>query len=154
MQKVLFTLAASLAIATPALANEARVEARGGVYWSPGYTKGTVGAAAGYDFDLGSAAFAGAEVSADKVLDSNANRVAVGFTGRIGIKPSPNDKLFAAGGYTTKICTLCENAEHLGAGYEHTFGNRLYGKVEYRHFFVNNGAPNSNAVSAGLGVKF
>ena len=27
----------------------ARVEARGGVYWSPGYTKGTVGAAAGYE---------------------------------------------------------------------------------------------------------
>ncbi len=154
MRKVLFTLAASLAIATPAMANEARVEARGGVYWSPGYSKGTAGAAAGYDFDLGSSGFAGAEVSADKVLDSNANRVAFGFTGRAGIKASPDDKLFVAGGYTTKICELCESAEHLGAGYEHKFGSGLYGKVEYRHFFTNNGPPDSNAVSAGIGIKF
>ncbi len=154
MRKVLLTLAASLAIATPALANEARVEARGGVYWSPGHTDGTVGAAVGYDFDLGTSAFAGAEVSGDKVLDSTHNRIAWGFTGRVGVKPSPGDKLFAAAGYTTKPCSLCESATHLGAGYEHNFASRLYGKVEYRHFFVHNGAPDANAVSAGLGIKF
>ena len=152
MRKYLMFLAASLAVATPALANEARVEARGGVYWTPGDTAGTAGVAAGYDFDLGSA-FAGGEVSADKILESG-TKVAYGFTGRLGVKPSPGDKLFAAAGYTTKPCDLCEHATNLGAGWEHSFASRLYGKVEYRHFFTAGGAPDSNAVSAGLGVKF
>jgi hypothetical protein len=153
MRKVLLTLAASLAIATPALANEARVEARGGVYWEPGHTDATAGAAVGYDVDLGTGAFAGAEVSGDKVLDGTHNRVGFGFTGRLGMKPSPDDKVFAAGGYTTKFCASCQAAEHLGVGYEHGFANRLYGKVEYRHYFVNS-SPDSNAVMAGVGVKF
>ncbi|MGE3691650.1 MAG: hypothetical protein AB7F98_09745 [Novosphingobium sp.] len=153
MRKVLFSLAASCAIATPALAGEARLEARGGVYWEPGTTQATAGAAAGYDADLGPGAFIGGEVSADKVLQSN-RRVAFGFTGRAGIKASPNDKLFAAGGYTTKNCALCEDAVHAGGGYEHKFASRLYGKVEYRHFFTNNSAPDGNTVMAGLGIKF
>ena len=153
MRKVLLTLAASMAVASPALANEARVEVRGGVYWSPGYSKGTVGAAAGYDFDLGSSAFAGVEVSGDKILDSTANRVAFGFTGRIGVKASANDKLYVAGGYTTKPCSTCVDAEHIGAGWEHSFG-RVYGKVEYRHFLTNQGAPDANAVVGGVGLHF
>lgn len=153
MRKVLLSLAASLVLATPALANEARVEARGGVYWTPGATKGTAGVAAGYDFDLGSSTFVGAEVSGDKILTNN-TRVAVGFTGRAGIKASPADKLYVDGGYTTKPCRLCEDAVHAGAGYEHSFGQSLYGKVEYRHFFTEHNTPDSNAVVAGLGVKF
>jgi len=153
MRKVLLSLAASLVVASPALANEARVEGRGGVYWSPGYTQGTAGVAAGYDFDLGSSAFAGAEVSADKILDGG-TKVVFGFTGRAGLKASEADKLYAAGGYSTKPCDLCEDAVHLGAGYEHAFGSSLYGKVEYRHFFTNNGVPDANAVSAGIGLRF
>jgi hypothetical protein len=157
MRKVLLSLAAALsvsgALAAPAMANEARIEARGGVYWTPGATKGTAGVAAGYDFDLGSSAFVGAEVSGDKILTGN-TRIAVGVTGRAGIKASPADKLFVAGGYTTKPCGLCEDAVHAGAGYEHSFGQSLYGKVEYRHFFTQHSTPDSNAVVAGLGVKF
>ena len=53
MRIVLLSLAASLVAATPALANEVRVETRAGVYWTDGATKGTAGVAAGYDFDLG-----------------------------------------------------------------------------------------------------
>lgn len=153
MRKVLFSVAASLLLASPALANEARVEARGGVYWTPGDTAATAGVAAGYDFDLGSSTFAGAEVSGDKIIESG-TKVAFGFTGRVGLKTAPGDKLFAAAGYTTKPCDLCQTAINAGGGYEHGFGNKLYGKVEYRHFFTNNGAPDSNAISAGLGVKF
>jgi len=153
MRKVLFPLMIALAAASPALANEARVEARGGVYWEPGDTKATAGVAAGYDFDLGSAAFAGGEVSGDKILESG-RKVAFGFTGRLGVKASPADKLYIDGGHTTKPCELCESAEHIGAGYEHNFASRLYGKVEYRHFLTHNGAPKSNAVSAGVGLKF
>ncbi len=153
MRKVLLPLLASLAVASPALANEARVEARGGVYWVPGATEATAGVAAGYDFDLGSSAFAGGEVSGDKILASG-TKVAFGFTGRLGLKPNPNGKIYVAGGHTTKPCDLCESAEHIGAGYEHKFGSALYGKVEYRHFMTHNGAPNANAVSAGVGLKF
>lgn len=153
MRKVLLPLVASLLAATPALANEVRVEARGGVYWTPGATEATAGVAAGYDFDLGPGAFAGAEISGDKILASG-TRVAVGFTGRLGAKLSPNDRLFAAAGYTTKPCALCDGAANVGAGYERSFGSNLYGKVEYRHYLTPNGAPDSNAVSAGLGVRF
>ncbi len=153
MRKVLLSLVASMVIATPALANEARIETHGGVYWTPGATKGTAGVATGYDVDLGSSAFVGAEVSADKILTSN-TRVAFGFTGRAGVKASPADKLYVDGGYTTKPCSGCQDAVHAGAGYEHTFGQKLYGTVAYRHFFTNNGAPDSNAVTAGVGVKF
>lgn len=153
MRKVLLPLVASLAIASPALANEARVEARGGVYWSPGYTQDTYGAAAGYDFDLGNTAFAGVEVSGDKIADSG-TRVAWGFTGRLGAKVGERSKLYAASGYTTKPCASCEHAWHLGAGYEQGFGNKFYGKVEYRHYFVGNNLPDSNAAVAGLGIKF
>jgi outer membrane immunogenic protein len=153
MRKVLFLLAASAAIASPALAGEARLEARGGVYWEPGNTQATAGAAAGYDADLGTGAFLGGEVSADKVLESN-RRVMLGITGRAGLKPTPDSKLFAAGGYTTKSCALCEDAIHAGGGYEQKLGSKLYGKVEYRHFFTNNSAPDGNTVMAGLGLKF
>lgn len=153
MRTVLLSLAASVLAASPALAGEARLEARGGVYWEPGNTEATAGAAAGYDADLGTGAFLGGELSADKVLEAN-RRVAFGFTGRAGLKPSEGSKLFAAGGYTTKNCALCEDAVHAGGGYEQRLGSKLYGKVEYRHFFTNNNAPDGNTVMAGLGLKF
>lgn len=153
MRKVLLALAASVAVASPALANEARVEARGGVYWNDGYTQDAYGVAAGYDFDLGEKTFAGVEVSGDKIADTG-TKVAFGFTGRVGAKMSESSKLFVAGGYTTKPCDLCEDAYHAGAGYEQSFGNKLYGKVEYRHYFTQNGAPDANSVLAGVGMKF
>ena len=153
MRKVLLPLLASLAVASPALANEARVEARGGVVWNGGDEEAIAGVAAGYDFDLGSTAFAGAEVSADKILESN-TRVALGLTGRLGAKLSESGKLFAAGGYTTKFCRTCDESWHLGAGYQHNFGEKLYGKVEYRHYFFDNGVSDPDVVVAGLGVRF
>ena len=154
MRKVLLPLLASLAIATPAMANEARIEARGGVFWTPGYTQDAYGVAAGYDFDLGDKAFAGVEVSGDKIADSG-TKVAFGFTGRAGAKVSEQGKLYVASGYTTETCGGCNNESvHLGAGYQQGFGNKLYGKVEYRHFFLDQNRPDGNAVFAGLGVKF
>jgi hypothetical protein len=153
MRKVLLSLAASLVIATPALANEGRIEGRGGVIWDRGNTEAIAGVAAGYDFDLGPGAFAGPEVSADKVLTDN-TRVSFGFGGRAGIKTSEAGKVYAVGSYQTKPCRGCEHSWSAGAGYQHGFGNRLYGKVEYRHFFVGNGLSDPDAVTAGLGVKF
>lgn len=153
MRKIVLPLLASLAVASPALANEARVEARGGVIWGQGESEAIAGVAAGYDFDLGSAAFAGAEVSADKILEDG-TRFAFGFTGRAGVKLSEAGKLYAAGGYTTKACRFCDDSLHLGAGYQHNFGQSLYGKVEYRHYFFDNGVPDPDAVVAGIGMRF
>src|SRR3546814_18669386 len=62
-----------------------RVETRGGVIWNHGDTEAIAGVAGGYDFDLGDKAFAGVDVSADKVLTSD-NRVSWGFGGRAGLK--------------------------------------------------------------------
>jgi outer membrane immunogenic protein len=155
MRTVLFSLAAAAAVvATPALANEGRVEARGGVIWGGGDTEATAGAALGYDFDLGTSAFVGAEVSGDKILVSN-TKVAFGFTGRVGAKLSEAGKLYANGGYTTEFCDACKGSWHAGAGYQQDLGTQLYGKVEYRHFFPEqNLVSDSDAVSVGLGLRF
>lgn len=152
MRYTLIALAASMAVATPAFANEGRIEARGGIFWTDGYSHATAGAAAGYDFDLGEKTFAGAEVSADKVLDNGTN-VVFGFTGRLGAKTASGGKLFVNGGYSDDFTNGGGHAWHAGAGYEQGFGKNLYGKVEYRHFFVDN-FQDSNSAVVGLGVKF
>jgi len=153
MRFVALSLLASLAAASPALANEARVEARGGIVWGSGDSEAVAGVAAGYDFDLGDTAFAGLEVSGDKILTSN-TRVSFGFGGRLGTRVGDAGKLYAAAAYQTKPCRFCEESVSLGAGYQHAFGEKLYGKVEYRHFFVGNNVPDYNAVVVGLGTKF
>jgi hypothetical protein len=151
MRKLIFAAAALAAVATPVYANETRVEARGGVIWDGSDSEATAGIALGYDFDLGSQAFVGAEVSGDKVL-TDGTKVAFGFTGRLGTKIGAG-KLYGAGGYTTEMCDLCDETWHLGAGYQHSFGQKLYGKVEYRHFFADS-ATDSDAVAVGLGLNF
>lgn len=154
MRKIILPLVASLAFATPALANEARVEARGGVIWSNGTSEATYGAAAGYDFDLAPTTFAGVEVSADKI-DETGTKVAYGFTGRLGVKAGSSTKIFAAGGYTTEPCDLCEGSWNAGAGIEQGIGaGPVYLKAEYRHFFTGSGLPDSDALSGGVGIRF
>ncbi|MCX7864660.1 MAG: hypothetical protein N2423_06480 [Novosphingobium sp.] len=153
MRAVLLSLAAAAALATPAMANEARVEARGGVIWDNGDSEGQLGVAAGYDWDLGDSAFAGLEVSGDKILESN-TRVSFGFGGRLGLKTSADGKLYGAVAYQTKPCRLCEESVSAGVGYQHNLGSKLYGKVEYRHFFVGDGISDPDAVTVGLGLRF
>ena len=85
-----FAVAAALLtaiVATPAMAaegGEGRVEVRGGLITGNGADEATLGAAAGYDFDLGSTAFVGAEVAADKVLIDGAD-VQFSAGGRVGL---------------------------------------------------------------------
>jgi outer membrane immunogenic protein len=153
MKKFILPLIASLAIATPALANEGRAEVRGGVIWSNGDSEATYGAALGYDWDLGETTFVGAEVSGDKI-DAPGTKVAWGLTGRAGIKAGEKTKLFAAGGYTTEPCNLCADSWHAGGGVEQGLGQNFYVKGEYRHNFTSNGLPDSDAVVAGVGLKF
>lgn len=151
MRTVLLSLAAAAALATPALANEARVEARTGILIDNGTSWGTAGVAAGYDFDLGGV-FAGVEVSGDKVIESN-TRVSFGAIGRLGLNATENDKIYALGGYASKICASCEDAVAAGLGLQHSFG-KFYVKGEYRHLFANNNAADTDLVLTGLGYKF
>ena len=149
--KTMLILAAATAafVATPAMAaGEARVEARGGIAFANGNEEAIAGIAAGYDFDLGDTAFAGVEVSGDKLLVSDTN-VILGTTGRIGAKLGTATKLYAEGGYSFGEG---EDAPHIGVGVEQKFGTSLYGKLGYR-LFLNEGT-NINAVVVGLGAKF
>ena len=153
MRTVALSLLASLAVASPALANEGRVEARGGIIWDQGQEEAIAGVAAGYDWDITNAAFVGAEVSADKILTDN-TRVSFGFGGRLGLKLGEAGKAYVASSYQTKPCRFCEESVSVGGGYQHSFGSKVYGKVEYRHYLVGNNSSNPDSVVAGLGVKF
>ncbi|AZI34797.1 hypothetical protein NT2_02_04000 [Caenibius tardaugens NBRC 16725] len=155
MRLVLLSLAAAGATlaATPALANEARVEARGGVIWNGSDSEAIAGVAAGYDADVGQKTFVGVEVSADKILTDH-TRFAFGASARAGVKTGESGKLYAVGGYATKPFKYGEESFNLGAGYQHNFGKNFYGKVEYRHNFVGNGWTDTDVAVAGLGVRF
>ncbi|WP_324262787.1 hypothetical protein U4960_06670 [Altererythrobacter sp. H2] len=149
MRKFAFALVAATAAlaAVPAQANEGRVEARGGIAWAGGQEEAIAGVAAGYDFDLGEAAFIGVEGSADKILAGGAD-VVWGATGRIGAKVSDNGKLFVAGGYSFGEG---EDVPHLGIGYSHKIGG-AYVTGEYRRFFSD--FQDVNAATLGVGVNF
>ncbi len=153
MHKIVLPLLASLALASPALANETRVEARGGVIWSNGTSEDTWGGALGYDFDLGQTTFAGLELSGDKI-GTDGTKVAFGATGRLGVKAGTGTRLFGAGGYTTEACDACEGQWHLGAGIEQNVSGPVYVKAEYRHFFKNDVIADGDALVAGVGVRF
>lgn len=141
-------LPAAIVCATSAVAGEARVEASGGMTWEHGETEAIAGLGAGYDFDLGESLFAGPVVSMDKELKRD-SRVSFGFGGRVGVKATEADKLFLLSGYQTKPCRNCGDAVNLGAGYEHTLFDRLFGKIEYRHLFKS--GPEPEVIVVGLG---
>ena len=149
-----FAVAAALlsaVVATPALAapgGEGRVEVRGGLITGNGIDEGTLGLAAGYDFDLGSTAFAGAEVAGDKVLVDGAD-VQFSAGGRVGAKIGANGKLFATAGYTFSDI----DDPYVGAGYQHKLGQNMYAKAEYRHQFIGN-FSDFDTFAVGLGVAF
>ena len=153
MRLAILSLVAAAAAVSPALANEARFEGRGGVILSGGNSEGIAGVAAGYDWDLGDNAFAGLEVSGDKILESN-TRVSLGIGGRVGAKLGEAGKLYVVSTYQTKPCKFCEESVSAGAGYQHAFGESLYGKIEFRHNFVGNGVKDTNTVAIGIGTKF
>jgi outer membrane immunogenic protein len=147
----LLTLAASMAVASPAIAGEARIELRGGLLQEGDSGRGLAGLAAGYDFDIGSKAFLGPEVSVDKLLRSG-NEVLLGLTARAGVRLGENGKLFVAGGGTVR--TIEDSPYHFGGGYEHKLGGKLYLKGEYRHFLADRFGVTGDAGIVGIGLKF
>lgn len=140
--------AAAAAMSSPAMAaGEARVEARAGLIWGNGNEEAVAGIAAGYDFDLGSAAFAGVEGAGDIALADGAEVVwSVG--GRVGAKVSEKGKLYANAG----VAFCCDTEDfYAGAGYQHKISTNAYLKAEYRHIF---GAFDANTATVGVGFTF
>jgi outer membrane immunogenic protein len=151
MRKIALAMAiATMTIASPAYApGEGRIEARGGIAFAKGASEASLGAAAGYDFDLGEKAFIGVEGSADKVLQKGSN-VLFGIGGRVGVKASDKARLYAIGGYGFAGGT---GDPFLGAGAQVNFGAKAFGKLEYRRF-ISNGGPDLNFATVGFGVRF
>ncbi len=149
-----FAVAAALLtaiVATPAMAaegGEARVEVRGGYITGSGFDDATLGIAGGYDFDLGSTAFGGAEIAGDKVLVDGA-KVQFSAGGRAGAKVGANGKLYANAGYTFGQI----DDPYVGAGYQHKLGQNLYAKAEYRHQFIDN-FDDFDTFAVGVGFAF
>jgi outer membrane immunogenic protein len=142
---VLASAAAALVSAPAMAAGEGRIEGRGGIIWSGGSDDFLAGVAAGYDFDLGDSAFVGPEVSYDTDFEGGD---AVNVGGRFGVKAGEKTKLYVAAGY--EVADIEEfNA---GVGIQHSFTDKIYGKVEYRQFF--NAGSNVNIAGVGIGVKF
>lgn len=155
MRIALVSLAAvaAAAAATPALANETRVEARGGVIWDGSDSEAVAGIAAGYDYDLGDKTFVGIEGSADKILTDN-TRVSWGIGGRAGIKVTPATKVYGAATWQSKNCRYCNSAVGVGGGVQQDIGQRYYVKAEYKHLLVGDNTPDADQGLVGVGVKF
>ena len=147
--QVVLAAVAAIAVATPAAANEFRAEARAGMSFGDNQSDEFVaGVAAGYDF--GEEAFIGAEVSADKLFVDNSG-VVLGATVRLGVRDGGN-RYYVNAGYTDLTCDFCGDGPHAGAGVELGLTEKVYGKLEYRHFFFE--GTDSNVVAVGAGVRF
>ncbi|WP_395327153.1 outer membrane beta-barrel protein [Novosphingobium sp. BL-8H] len=154
MRIALVSLAAvAAAVATPALANEARVEARTGIIWDGSDSEAIAGVAVGYDYDLGNKFFAGVEGSADKVLTSD-TRVSWGAGGRVGYKVTPTTKLYANSTWQSKFSKYGNSAVAVGGGVEQGLNDRFYAKAEYKHLLVGDNTPDADVGLVGVGVKF
>jgi outer membrane immunogenic protein len=151
MRLIVTGLSLALLSASPAFAGDARIEVRTGLGWSDGRAaNATLGGAVGYDMGFGPA-FVGIEQSVDKVLARNRNE-RWGTSGRIGTTMIPGTRIYASAGYNYGAGP---NATSLGAGLEQKFGpSPVYGKVEYKRYFNEDQAPNSNAAMVGLGLRF
>lgn len=150
---VSLAVVAAVAAATPALANEARVEARGGVIWNGSDSEATAGVAAGYDYDLGDKLFVGVQGSADKILTDN-TRVSWGAGGRVGVKVLPGTKAYALADWQSKNTRYGNSAVGVGGGIQQDVGSRYYVKAEYQHLLVGDNTPDADRGLVGVGVKF
>ncbi|MBL7598920.1 porin family protein, partial [Escherichia coli] len=99
-------------------------------------------------------------VAGDRARISTGRDLYVGA--RVGFTVGGNALIYAKGGYTNGRITgetgnvrVSDNLDgfRLGAGVEHAFGQRLYGKVEYRYSNYSQDVER-HQVLAGLGVRF
>jgi outer membrane immunogenic protein len=139
------------------------------------------GVGAGYDFAISKKVELGLDLSAD-LSSMDECQTSVVVTGdracidagrdlaaavRLGYKVSPNGTVYALAGYTNarfrfdyttpaNVTTrISDNLDgfRLGAGYQHAFGKKAYGKVEYRYSNYENDVTR-HQVLLGVGVNF
>ena len=149
MKKLLIAAAAVSAFtASPAFANEGRVEARGGIAFGGGAEEAFAGIGAGYDFDLGESAFAGIDLGVDKVL-ADGTEVLFSVGARVGAKVGEKGKAYVLGGIG-----FVDGFEdgYVGAGYQQKLTEKIYGKVEYRRILTE--GTDVNFAGVGVGVAF
>ncbi len=152
MRRLLLPLIASLAVASPALA-DTRAEARGGLVSIDGTGEPILGVAGGIDFSIAPFVFSGVEVSSDKV-DTGGGKTALGFSARLGASLPSGTKLYGVGGYSTALCNLCEDRWHAGGGVQQSVAGPVYLKAEYRRYFPTDTSLGTSSVVAGVGVSF
>ena len=128
------------------------------------------GVSAGYEVPLGGSVFAGVEVG---IADSSTTECVAGTclkSGRdlsallhLGTKLGETNSVYALGGYTNARLKLtnggstiaAENGDglRLGAGFKHSFGPNLFGKLEYRYSNYEGGVERHNGIVA-IGMNF
>jgi hypothetical protein len=160
MSPAIAGLAAALALATPALstpayADETRVEVNTTGNFYGGDYQQSIGVAAGHDFSLTPAFFAGPEVSINKLLATD-TLTSFGVSGRAGANLGPAGKIYAVGGWASAPYHGGSGDWDIGAGYQHALTPGTYGKVEYRHYTsaADGVTPSRDAVTVGFGAHF
>lgn len=148
MKKIAYIVAAAATtFAAPSYAaTEGYVDSRVGIAFADGASSETLGLAVGYDFDIGTNLFLGAEVVA--ITDASFVSPLIGPNARIGVNASETDKVFATVGYLHDT-EYDEGSAAIGAGYEHQFGKSKVSIQYQRTLDVN-----ANFVSVGFGFKF
>ena len=84
-----------------------------------------------------------------KPLTIDGAKVQFSSGARLGANLGTNGKLYATGGYTFGQI----DDPYVGAGYQHKLTQNVYGKVEYRHQFINN-FDDTDAFAVGVGFAF
>jgi hypothetical protein len=148
MNKAIIGSLLVLAAATPSVAfagdGGVRIEARGGIAWNGG-SEERLGVAVGYDHN-----FKGGFVGITQSIDTNS-----GFDGseistaiRAGASVSTSGKLFGLVGFNI---TNWNNAELLvGAGYEHSLGEKTYAGIQYNRLLKKD----VNRILMSVGYRF
>lgn len=134
-------------ISTPALANEARVEVRGGIAWVAGASTESIGLSLGYDADISESFFAGIEAVAD--TDFDISDPVLGVNARLGAKVGENGKAFVTAGYAYDTWSEFDDAV-VGAGYQHNVGTNALLSIQYQRYVD----LDINRATVGLGFRF
>jgi hypothetical protein len=144
-----------LALAVPAYADETRVEVNTSGNFYGGDYQQSIGVAAGHDFTLTPGAFAGPEVSLNKLLATN-TLTSVGISGRVGADLGPAGKVYAVGGWASQPYHGGNPDWDFGAGYQRNLTAGTYGKLEYRHYTssADGATPSRDAITVGFGAHF
>lgn len=160
---VIAATAAAAAFASTSASAEGFVEARTGIANGSDYTTETLGVAVGYDAEVGSNVFIGAELTAD--TNASFDVPVYGANLRLGAKTSANGKLYLTGG----VARYREDAVIYfptlgfgqtfsgwytdvvaGAGYAHKISSSTRISAQYQRYFDTG----FDRATVGIGFEF